>query len=487
VRDLLTNLRAGLRLSLLRPVGFEDFRCTTDQLVALVVVSVILALLGHWVTTPPPREFNVAGLRAAGFKISMVLLAAHLVARKLTRPGAAIALLVILFSVSPAASIGAAIIDSRPHADPLTFQLLPSYLAVSAPFAVWGFVVCYRAMRLVVGGDARGVLPILLLYVTIAMIPSLLPSERLWQPKEDGEADETATPVRHKAVTWDEAEDVLDAQRRLVRDQDARLLNGRKGVVDLYFVGFASYADQDVFFKEITYARELFDDRFDTRGRSVLLVNHPQTKSSLPLASVTNLRATLVDVGRSIDPDEDIVVVFLASHGGQDHTLSVRNGVLPLHPLTPAVLADALQKAQIRWRVIVVDACYSGGFVDELKNDQTMIMTSASANHTSLGCGDDAEMTYFGRAFLRHGLAQKLSFVDSFQNAASLIARWETAERQSPSEPQIFVGPKLEAKLETLEQRLQATSSTRPKRAASGADTKPRHRSHRRWASGHPG
>lgn len=38
-----------------------------------------------------------------------------------------------------------------------------------------------------------------------------------------------------------------------------------------------SYALQDVFMKEVRYIQRQFDERFDTRGRSVSLINNEKT------------------------------------------------------------------------------------------------------------------------------------------------------------------------------------------------------------------
>ena len=59
----------------------------------------------------------------------------------------------------------------------------------------------------------------------------------------------------------------------------------REGVVDLYFIGFAGWSKQDVFKNEVRHVQELFDNRFDTRGRSFLYINSPDTLSEVPIAS----------------------------------------------------------------------------------------------------------------------------------------------------------------------------------------------------------
>ena len=70
-----------------------------------------------------------------------------------------------------------------------------------------------------------------------------------------------------------------------------------------------------------------------------------------------------------------------------------------LRQIDPFWLKSALDKSGIRWRVIVVSACYSGTFINALKDPYTMIITASKADKASFGCTDDADMTYFGRAF----------------------------------------------------------------------------------------
>src|SRR5216117_2970700 len=94
---------------------------------------------------------------------------------------------------------------------------------------------------------------------------------------------------------------------------------------------------------KIWKSRDLFDDRFDTDGRSIVLIN--------------NLRAMLSAIGDMIDPDQDVVMVYLTSHGGRDHRLAVEFPPLQLEALAPVTLKEMLDSAGIKWRIIVVSAC----------------------------------------------------------------------------------------------------------------------------------
>ena len=188
------------------------------------------------------------------------------------------------------------------------------------------------------------------------------------------------------------SEEVLIKQPQLLYEAVSDLEDERPGVTDLYFVGFASYAAEDVFRKDIEVARDLFDSRFDTDGRSIALINNPQTMLDVPFATVSNLRATLSEIGDIIDPEQDVVMIYLTSHGSRDHKLSVEFAPLQLDPLTPEVLKEMLDSAGIKWRIIVVSACYSGGFIDPLKDEYTLIMTASAADRLDrLFPGDGAE------------------------------------------------------------------------------------------------
>src|SRR6266516_2107610 len=266
-------------------------------------------------------------------------------------------------------------------------------------------------------------------------------------------------PVQAARYANPATEDVLIKQPQLLYEALTELEDERPGITDLYFVGFAPYAAEDVFRKDIEVAHDLFDDRFDTDGRSVVLINNPRTMLDVPFATVSNLRATLSEIGDLINPDEDVVMVYLTSHGTRDHKLSIEFPPLQLDGLAPATLKQLLDDAHIKWRIIVVSACYSGGFIEPLKNDYTLIMTASAADRTSFGCGSESEATYFGDALFQHALRFEDSFVKAFEQAKQRIAERERTEKRESSNPQIFVGDKMAAKLPRLEAELRARRS----------------------------
>jgi hypothetical protein len=252
-----------------------------------------------------------------------------------------------------------------------------------------------------------------------------------------------------------EAEDPGVAEE-LLYDQPARIAAAVESLPhalpqapQVYFVGFAGDGDQAVFRREALYAAQAFGARFDSTPRSVLLINDVEDRESYPLASVSGLAQTLKLLTARMNPEQDVLVLFLTSHGSEEG-LEVQNGSLPLAQLTPADLRQALDASGIRWRIVVVSACYAGVFLDELKTDSTAVVTASDAGHSSFGCDADRDLTWFGEAFLKDALPASDSLEDAFRKAAALIARREDAEHQIHSNPLLYIGPLMRAKLEEL-------------------------------------
>jgi len=206
--------------------------------------------------------------------------------------------------------------------------------------------------------------------------------------------------------------------------------------------------------KEVEVIRDLMDARFDMRNRSVLLVNNDRTLRKYPLATVTNLRGTLQRIRRRIDPNEDVVMVYLTSHGDKAHHLSSSYAPLELDDVTPTALKELLDDAGIRWRVTIVSACYPGGFIEPLRGPTTLVMTAADATHTSFGCGAASDFTYFAKALFDEQLRTTRSFERAFAAALPVIREREREQGQEFSNPQIALGEQMRAKLAEIERRL---------------------------------
>lgn len=243
----------------------------------------------------------------------------------------------------------------------------------------------------------------------------------------------------------------------LLYEQPARIVSSVQHMAprqpdkpNVFYVGFAGDGEQGIFRREALYARAVFADHFGSGDHSVELINDDDDRDSYPIATVTGLQQALKLVASRMNTAEDVLILMLTSHGSQDG-LAVVNGGLPLVQLDPAELEHALAASGIKWRVIIVSACYSGVFMDALKSDDTLIATAADATHSSFGCDDDRDLTYFGEAFLRDAVPGAQSLEDAFMKAADRIQRRETTEHKIHSNPQLFIGARMRAKLAALE------------------------------------
>lgn len=234
-------------------------------------------------------------------------------------------------------------------------------------------------------------------------------------------------------------------QPALLRSEVAGLSPHREGEIDLYAIGVAGWATLDVFTKEVDGGLAAIGRVLPIKGRAVRLINNSATAVHVPLATLHNFAAAVHDIGKLMDKQNDILILFLTSHGD-------RNGVALQLPdrivdLTPKYVAAILTREGIKNRVVIVSACFSGIFIPPLKGDNTIIMTAADANHTSFGCAPERDWTYFGDAFFHQALVPGADFQNAFDHARILIRGWELMEHLPPSNPQGSFGPALVAKL----------------------------------------
>jgi Peptidase C13 family len=241
------------------------------------------------------------------------------------------------------------------------------------------------------------------------------------------------------------------AQHQTLVTAVSRMDRGNAAAGDVYFVGFAGYGEQKVFRKEAELAQKVFGSRYAAGNRSLLLVNDIHDRRSYALATFDNLRTAVNAIGRRMHPDRDTLVLMLTSHGNDEDGIAITNGKMPEDALSPQDLRKILNESHIRWRVIIVSACYSGIFIPVLKNDSTLIMTAADARHSSFGCDDTRDLTYFGEALLQDALPHACSLNQAYGDTARIIRERETAEGDIHSNPKLFVGPRMQERLPQLD------------------------------------
>ena len=205
---------------------------------------------------------------------------------------------------------------------------------------------------------------------------------------------------------------------------------------ELYSLTVAGDGRQSVFMREVDYVDALLAERFAARGQ-ITLVNHRDQLTERPLAT----RETIARAVRTLaerSGAEDLIFIYLTSHGSADHQLVLAQPRMALDDLPATDLATLLQPLAERDKVVVISACYSGGFIEPLKSPNTLVITAARADRVSFGCSEESDFTYFGRALFAEALQQTRDIVQAFTLAQARVAEREQADHYQASEPQIW-------------------------------------------------
>jgi len=422
--SLLKNLAAGVRLALFLPLQAHAFRAAALDYALLMLFNFAVWVGAAWVRAGFRGDFDPTSIPVYLSTIPLVLAAALLVALAYRTPAS-------LLLVATALSASDAFVE-------LFGLLLPAIAAATGlvralyiAFFAWIWLVSVRAVAVCCGLRRpqfyQGALAV---SAMIAVAFFVFPKTDVWQPARTDE-EEAGVGLTDERV--------FHLQGELIERALAAIKPGRRGEQELYFVGFAPDASQDVFVREMRFVKRLFDERFGTAGRSIALASSSDALEEFPIASVTNLSRALTRVAEAMN-EEDVLFLYLSAHGDRMHRLSASQPPLELTPLTPTALARMLQDAGIKWRVVLVSACYSGGFIEPLRDDNSVVITAAAPDRTSFGCEAGRDFTYFGQAYFRDALAQTHSFLKAFEAAKAIVGKLEAEERLTPSLPQMWVG-----------------------------------------------
>lgn len=278
------------------------------------------------------------------------------------------------------------------------------------------------------------------------LLDALGPSASVHVSQDGGNFHARAFARDRTGAADSEAARLEQSQQALLRAAVARIAPPNKGATNVYAIGIAGWADQDVFTKELDGGLAVFDRILPTRNHTVRLVNGRDTVKTVPLASQRNFAAAVHAVGAGMDRNADVLLLLMTSHGDRRGFL-LRLPNASTTELTPQDVAEVLDKEGIKNRIIIVSACFSGIFVPPLANDNSIVLTAADSWSTSFGCAAEREWTYFGDAFFRQSVRPGVDLKRAFDNARTLVHGWEMMDHAPPSNPQAHFGPALVEKL----------------------------------------
>jgi len=232
-------------------------------------------------------------------------------------------------------------------------------------------------------------------------------------------------------------------------------LNGlqpqRPGVQDVYILSVSFWGDP-VFEREATQAEEILRGHLGAEGRSIVLSAGGQGQRNYAAATPDNFSAAIGQIGATMDPNEDLFVLFITTHGQPDGIAAIREHNRLFAGLRPAHLSMMLQQANIQNRVAIISACFAGAFIGPLMSDSTIVMTAAAPDRSSFGCQPQNNWTFFGDAYFNRSVRGGANMIEAFDDAKRLITQWEREQNLSPpSNPQIFVGQRAATMLRQAE------------------------------------
>lgn len=468
--DLARNLWAGFKLAVFADVERRDFRATPGQAAGLTLLMLAASFLVGYASTDESRSFYLEGFNYLGATLFGLVAAVFVVAWMERERSGALALYVVLLSVGPVALFVEWCYLKDAVEGAARGQGLYGWTILSLCLA-WCVAVPARAIGLVYGGDRRRVARRAAAFCLIILGVGVgLPSDpiwyddrfdwsrvNIWKPSDDYYASLSESERVNMGQAWRlDVETIYYEQPKLIDAAFKRLAPQRPGVVDLYIVGFAGYAYQNVFRNEVGAVSEVLEEKFDARRRSIALVNNMESIGGLPLANLPNLRSVLERLGRTIDPEEDIVFLYMTSHGSEDHYLSTDFGALLPNAISTQDLKQALDDSGIKWRIVFVSACFAGGFVDEIGDERTLVMSSAGRDRETL-LGSEDELSLFDALYFQDALQEDRSFERAFRTARERVTSLEEYWEMETSQPQIRIGAEIRARLAHLEGRLDGT------------------------------
>ncbi len=451
--------KTAMRLAFLRWVPAIAQRFTAAQFALVWLGVVVMELVLSRLLTASPADFDAQGwvIRWApdALLALFVWLAFDAAGRDQPpqngRVGTAIGLL-FLAEIPLSLLVYAVAFASAADASPaLVLAWAWAQFAVYWLCLVWGVLIALRVYRLLGMPWARAMTLVAVSTATMLGAQAYFAAQS-WT---------SHAPEPESAPRMQLTQALFESQADLLQTQLQNLKPQRPSHTDVYGVIYAPYASEGVFLKEARMVQDVLNTQFAAAGRTVALVNSVQTTATLAWATPANLQRTIAAMASKMDKNQDVLLLYLTSHGARDFQLASDHWPLKVDPLTPQMLAQYLQDAGIKYRVVAVSACYSGGWIEPLQADSALVMTAADATHTSYGCGMRSELTFFGRALFDEALRSTRSFTQAFATAVPIIKKREEVAGKNDgfSNPQISVGAAIAPVLTQLATQAPATTT----------------------------
>ena len=438
---IIKNLFAGLRFAFFQRVDAGVFRFRPIEVLALLAVNIFIGAVGELVLWWPVAGILPWGATAEIARWSILLMALFvgslLVAQGVRFPEI---LLMVLAALPATTLIWLAIAFYVP------WQEIPrdAAWALWIGYSLWIFVIVTRAAMTITGIRLdQGSVPAIL-FVGAGLVSIVWPGQ---VPLFRQAVDQAATGGRTYSAL--DVETLYYAQPVLMADATKNIRPGTEGKTEVFALVVAYYPHQSVFLREADAVTRIVTEGFGAEGRVVTLANSERDPMRYPMANQRNLRTALDALAARMNNGEDILFVYLVSHGSEE-VLSAGYWDAGTPPLSGAELSLLLDQSGLENIVAVIGACKSGSFLPKIQRSDRLIITASAADRNSFGCGEDNEWTYFGEAFFDVALRETTDFNSAFDRAVEIVTSRERAGGHKPSQPQRVIGAKIGRALDAL-------------------------------------
>jgi uncharacterized membrane protein len=454
----------GLRAVVWKPTP-GPFTTSLAAVVGWFVLLVIATGLGDYALAAPPVRFEIYGVTAVAGLAALSLVIAAFFVRPDARTSALVAFSILWMVVTGLQTLYGLIpapLLERVSTFAEIVHATPAQLFFYVELVWWLGAILAILRSVQAERWPKTCLRLAGLYAALLIATVVFPNQPIFQGRDfdlrkanwweyiaaaregrlSDEEPRRKSPIRPRHVEL--------MQPRLLDEAASALAPQRPGVTDIYTIGAAAWAEQDVFLKELDGAIESLGRSLPIEDRVLRLVNHPDTVAGTPIMTRQNFAAAVHAVARVMNKDEDVLLLFLTSHGSPAG-VAMEFDSLAYGSLSPRDVATVLDSEGIKNRILIVSACYSGVFVTpDLADDRSIVLTAADENNPSFGCSNERDWTYFGDALFNQSLTGGRDLERAFEAAKALIAEWETRDHLSHSNPQGHFGPALMERLAPL-------------------------------------
>lgn len=292
---------------------------------------------------------------------------------------------------------------------------------------------------------------------------AVLASAFIFSAAADAEVSAQDLAAANRGVVTEQGRDAAwhYVQHRKLNAAIGSLKPQRPGVVDAYVI-VAGFDSDPVFGREAAETARVLSRRYDAVGRTIVLsAGSGAVDKTVPDGSPANFEVALGAISAKMDVKEDVLILYTTSHGAPEVGLAYRDGDHGFGWIGPKRLADLLNGAGIKRRMVMLSACFSGELLPHLVNDTSVIITAADRDQTSFGCAPGNDWTFFGDALINTALRVPQPLDAAVAQAFDLIRGWETSKRLTSSRPQFYTGGDVRIWLDALEKRMPLVKTPR--------------------------